>query len=86
MITVVELVGYPPGVWSPCLADQATDCDDDIGEVEERVDYRRLQIHDIECHHTTGGFDVRVVDIAAMDSDYCNRGVQCVAVHRVSAP
>jgi len=26
-----------------------------------------MQIYDIECHHTTGGFDVRVVDIAAME-------------------
>ena len=41
----------------------------------------RMQIHNIECHHTTGGFDVRVVDIAAMDSDFCDRSVQCVAVH-----
>ena len=38
----------------------------------------QLQIYDIECHHTTGGFDVRVVDIAAMESDFCDRGVQCV--------
>jgi hypothetical protein len=38
VITVVILVGYPP-VCYPCLADQATDCDDGIGEVEERVDH-----------------------------------------------
>jgi len=39
-----------------------------------------LQIHDIECHHTTEGIDVRVVFVA-MNSDFCDRGLGAEQVH-----
>ena len=84
MITVVELVGYLP-VWSPCLADQAmTVTMTSAGPKNASItaDCR----YTTSTASTTGGFDVRVVDIAVMDSDYCDRGVQRAAVHRASAP
>jgi hypothetical protein len=43
-----------PPVEGPCLADEPTDCDDRVGEVEERVDDILIEVFSVRLIRSFG--------------------------------